>query len=324
MPLKVISIYEPIQDQLDSVEKKIRGLSNEQFPILNELLDYVFNLSGKRIRPALTLLASQLVPHDRVEKPIIMSTAVELLHVATLIHDDTVDNSDTRHGRATIGSLWGKNIAVLLGDYVFATSTTFVCDTGNPSIIRRFSETLMELSSGELYELLGSFNWRQSREDYMNRIYGKTACLFSTAALSGAILGGFEEEWVKSLESYGRNLGMAFQVVDDILDFEGTTEEVGKPVGCDLLHGVLTLPSIMLLEQFPDNNPIKALFEDHESQEHLNRALEMVHNSSAIKDSYKVAEDFADRARSALKEIPDSDSKRSMLDLCSYILERRQ
>ena len=185
-----------------------------------------------------------------------MATAVELLHIATLIHDDTIDNSDLRHGKATVSSNWGKNVAVLLGDYVFATSATFVCDTNNVRVIRRCSETIMELSSGELSEISDAFKWNITMESYLKRIYNKTASLFSTAAESGSVLSGAPETQNQALKSYGYNLGMSYQIIDDILDFEGEEKEVGKPVGNDLIQGTMTLPSILLVQQHPENNPV--------------------------------------------------------------------
>ena len=232
-------IYGPIVERLEQVEERLHGISDIKTPFLPDLLDYVFRTQGKRVRPAITLLASQFHPHDH-DQPVTMATAVELLHMATLIHDDTVDNSPLRRGKATVSDVWGKDVAVLLGDYVFATSATFVCDTENVRVIRRFSETIMQLSSGELLEFFNTNNWRQSRDDYNNRIYRKTASLFHTAAESGAILSGAPEETVRALEEYGYNIGMAFQIVDDILDVQGSAEEIGKPVGNDLLQGVLT------------------------------------------------------------------------------------
>ena len=320
--MQALSIYEPIQGELAEVEESFRGVTDNSFPFLSELLNYVLDVGGKRVRPAITLLASRLHPNQGKE-PIIMAAAVELLHAATLIHDDTVDNSDTRRGRATVSSLWGRDVAVLLGDYVFAASATFVCDTNNIRVIRRFSETLMELSNGELYELSAAYNWHQTREDYWKRIYNKTASLFSTAAKTGAILSDSPEEWVQALESYGCNLGMAFQVVDDILDFQGTEEEVGKPVGNDLLQGTLTLPSFLLMERYHNDNPIPALFQDPKSDENLKRVVEMIQDSSIIEDSYAVAREFVEKARSALDGISDSVYRRSLLDMLTYVLERR-
>ena len=321
--MQVISVYAPIQHQLSLVEEKIRSVSNTPSPILNELLGYALNISGKRIRPALALLASQISPNDSDDKPVTMATAAELLHAATLIHDDMVDDSDTRHGRATIGSIWGKDVAVLLGDYVFAASTTFVCDTGSLRVIRRFSETLRELSDGELHERLTSFDLSQTREDYWIRIYNKTASLFSTAAFSGAILGGSDEGDIAAIEGYGRNLGMAFQIVDDILDFQGTQEETGKPVGADLLHGTLTLPSILLLERYPKDNPIRGIFEDPDSEGSLKRVLDMIRNSTIIEESYEVARGFIDEARRCLDPVPESSSRQALLDLLDYVFQRR-
>ena len=292
-------------------------------PYLPELLNYVFHTTGKRVRPAITLLSAGFHAHDN-DFPIIMAAATELLHLATLIHDDTVDKSSLRRGKATVSDQWGGNVAVLLGDYVFATSATFVCDTHNVRVIRRFSETIMELSSGELLEYFNTNNWKQSREDYNERIYRKTASLFCTAAETGAILSGAPETIVQTLKSYGHNIGMAFQIVDDILDVQGSTEEIGKPVGNDLLQGVLTLPAIMLMERHPTENPIEELFQshDHGNGESLKRTLEMIQNSEIIEDCYGVVRDYCLKASSAVETLSDGPSRRSLLDLSNYILER--
>ena len=316
-------MYQPIKEDLIRVEEQLRTLSKVGTPYLPELLDYIFLTGGKRVRPAITLLAARIHSHGH-DLRIIMAAAVELLHIATLIHDDTVDNSPLRRGKATVSDLWGKNVAVLLGDYVFATSATFVCDTNNMRVIRRFSETIMELSSGELLEFFNSQNWKQSREDYNDRIYAKTASLFRTAAESGAILSGAPEETVQSLQSYGYNMGMAFQIVDDILDVQGNIEEIGKPVGNDLLQGVLTLPAIMLLERYPGENPVEELFRrgNNEAGDSLKRALEMIQGSEIIEDCYAVARDYCLKASGALEPLPDGPARHSLLELSQYIMER--
>ena len=174
-----------------------------------------------------------------------MASAVELLHVATLIHDDTVDNSDLRRGKATVSNLWGQHVAVLFGDYVFATSATFVCDTGNIRVVRQFSETIMDLASGELLEYFGAFNAEQARKHYDERIYRKTASLFRTATESGAILGDAPEPQIQALRTYRHNIGMAFQIVDDLLDVQGAAAELCTTVASDPLQWVLPLPTIM-------------------------------------------------------------------------------
>ena len=319
---RTASIYAPIRDELRLVEDKLRGLSKTDTPYLQPLLDYVNASGGKRIRPAITLLASQFYPHEP-ENPITMAAAVELLHVATLIHDDTVDNSDLRRGKATVSNLWGQHVAVLFGDYVFATSATFVCDTGNVRVIRRFSETIMDLASGELIEYFSAFDAEEARKLYDERIYRKTASLFCTSAETGAILGGAPEPQIQALRTFAYNIGMAFQIMDDLLDVQGDTAEMGKPVGNDLLQGVLTLPTIKLMEKYPDDNPIEKLFKDREQDGRLQQALDMINGSTIIDDCYTVIQKYCDEASKALDVLPDCSARRSLLDISCYTRERR-
>jgi octaprenyl-diphosphate synthase len=315
------AIYTPVQPQLDQVEKKLHGLRGDGIPELQPLLDYVLSNGGKRVRPAITLLASDFYPHDP-QNPIIMAVAVELLHLATLIHDDTVDDSDLRRGKATVSNRWGKHVAVLFGDYVFAASATFVCDTGNLRVVRRFSETIMELASGEIIEYFNCYNPKHARELYHDRIYRKTASLFCTAAETGAVLGGAPEPQIRALREYGYNIGMAFQMVDDLLDVQGDASELGKPVGNDLLQGVLTLPSIMLLERYPENNPIEALFRERTHDSHLQQALEMINNSGIVSDCYAEIRQYCAEAAKVLHILPTCESRQSLLTLTDYIWER--
>ena len=315
------SIYAPIQPLLNQVEGRLHLLTQTATPQLGPLLDYVMAKGGKRIRPAITLLASSFHPHDS-QNPVIMASAIELLHLATLIHDDTVDNSDLRRGKATVTSVWGPHVAVLFGDYVFATAATFVCDTENVRVIRRFSESIMDLASGELIEFFNTFDPQQARDLYQDRIYRKTASLFCTAAETGAILGGATEPQVQALKSYGHQIGMAYQMVDDLLDIQGDTESLGKPVGNDLLQGVLTLPTIMLMERYPDANPIQALFQEREQDGNLKLALDMIKNSNIVEDCYEVIRGYCQEARRSLESLPDCDARRSLMQLTDFIWER--
>ena len=319
----IAAIYSPIEGELAMVDEKLKSLAPTQAGHLKPLLDYVAGSGGKRIRPAITLLAAHPYPHD-AEKLVLMAGGVELLHLATLIHDDTVDDSPTRRGRATVGNVWGHHVAVLFGDYVFATSATFVSDTDNLRIMRRFSETIMDLASGELIEYFGAFDPTQARELYNDRIYRKTASLFCTAGESGALLANAPEEEVQALRRYGYNIGMAYQVGDDLLDFEGDEADLGKPVGSDLLHGVLTLPTIMLLERYPSDDSVASLFDDRDSPAKLQRVVDMIHNTSIIADCEAVVRDYCDRACDELKAIPNGPGRRSLHDLAEYIRSRRR
>ena len=319
-------IYAPVQAQLALVEDRFTDLSSTSDALLQELLAHITKIPGKRIRPAITLLSAGLSPNKNDVNDIVvtMGAAVELLHMASLVHDDMVDNAAVRRGQATVSSVWGDNIAVMLGDYIFAASAVFVCDTKNVRVIRRFSETIMELSTGQIMESFGAFKWDRAIDEYKHRIYNKTASLFRTAAESGAILGGLPESDVQLLTQYGRSLGMAFQIVDDVLDFEGTEEEVGKPVGHDLLEGTLTLPSMLLVQRYPDDNPVIKMFRGDNPEANRLAALDMIRNSSVLEESLSVAEEYCDEARSVLGEMADTRERQSLVELVSYVTERRR
>lgn len=318
------AIYAPVRAELAQVEAKLLSLSDtaiREIPELAPLLNHVLSHGGKRVRPALTLLAANFFPQD-AEKPLNMATGVELLHLATLIHDDTVDDADLRRGSASVSGRWGKQVAVLFGDYLFAASATLVCDTGNLRVVRRFAETIMELASGEIIEYFNAFNPQQALARYYDRIYRKTASLFCTAAETGAALSGAAETQVQALRDYGYNIGMAFQIVDDLLDLQGEERELGKPVGNDLLQGVLTLPTILLLERYPADNPIPALFQNPQQDGNLRRALELIHNSSIIPDCFAIVRDYCDRANGALTLLPPGSCRDSLESLADYVRER--
>ncbi len=324
--LQTVAIYAPVARRLVQVEERLRQVCQTDIADLNPLLDYALASGGKRVRPALTLLAAEFYEHPQ-ERSLIMASAVELLHLATLIHDDTVDNAGMRRGKPTINKIYGNHVAVLLGDYLFATSATFVCDTGVVRVIRRFSETIMELASGQLIEFFTTFEPSKARRLYDERIYRKTASLFRTSAESGAILSGAPESQVAALRQYGYNIGMAFQIVDDLLDVQGEASEIGKPVGNDLLQGVLTLPAIMLMERYPNDHSIDKLFAaiqagDASVPELLQHSIDMISESGIITDCFAVIRGYCADASEALDTLPDCAPRRSLTQMVDYIRER--
>ncbi len=320
--MQAFSILEPISEQLQLVDDRLREFSeSSELPSLKDLLIHVFDSSGKLARPALTLLTAGFHPNDG-EKVITMATAVEMLHVATLIHDDTVDESDTRRGRVTVSSSWGQHTAVLLGDYVFAASATYVCSTGNIRVIKRFSETIMDLSRGQMQETANSNNIKNGMDDYLERIYFKTASLFSTSGESGAILSGASEPIVQSLKTYSEKIGMAFQVVDDVLDITGTPQEIGKPVGSDLLNGVITLPTIYAIEDSVCRKKVGLFLEDPSNTELHSEIVDIIKHSDVGERSYKYADQLIEEAKLSLQPLEDNDCKRSLTDLADFIIAR--
>jgi len=317
------TIYEPIQEDLVKVEARLRSVCEVDFPRLSKLLERSLKGGGKRIRPALVLLSGKFYDYD-LSYLLPMATAVEILHTATLVHDDAIDNSAVRRGRPTINKVWGEDKAILLGDYLLGKSQELVADTQNLRVIRLFAQTFMTISSGELNQAFSAFNLEQTRQQYLQRISSKTACLLSLATESGAILSQAPEKSVAALKGYGHNLGIAFQIVDDILDFIGTEEEMGKPVGSDLAQGTLTLPAILLLERYPEDNPVRRLFQNEDRQRNIELVMELVRNSSITEECYAVASDYCAQACHNLSLLPDNASRRSLIELADYVVKRRK
>ncbi len=326
--MQLSEIYQLVEEDLAKLESRIKSVSEVDFSGVAELLDYSLKGGGKRIRPVLTLLSGRFY-HYNLELLLPMATAVELMHTATLVHDDSIDNSPIRRGRPTINSIWGEDKAVLLGDYLFAKAGEFATSTGNLRVTRLFTQTLGTISAGELSQSFDAFNLEQTRDHYLGRISSKTASLFSLATESGAILSQAPEESIKILKEYGYNLGIAFQIVDDILDFIGTEEEMGKPTGSDLAQGTLTLPAMLLVEHGPEDNPVKELFNNRDmpqrdKQKKIKQAIELVRNSSIVKQCYEVASDYAAKACHNLKLLPDNPSRQALKDLADLVISRKR
>ncbi len=320
--MQISTIYEPIQEDLNKVEDWIRSVSRVSFSRLSELLGYSLS-GGKGIRPALVLLSGKFYDYN-LDYLLPMATAVELLHTATLVHDDAIDKSPVRRGRATINTVWGEDKAVLLGDYLFAKAEEFAATTGNLQVIKFSAQTVMAISSGELEQAFNAFNLEQTREGYFQRVSRKTASLFSIATESGAILSQAPERSIEVLKGYGYNLGVAFQIVDDILDFIGTEEELGKPVGSDLAQGTLTLPAMLVLERYPEDNPVKRLFQNRDKQENIELAIELIRNSSIVQECYGVASDYCSKACHNLSLLPDKPSRQALIQLADYVIRRKK
>ncbi len=317
------TIYGPVQEDLSKVEDRLKAVSKVDFSHLSELLDYSLKSNGKRIRPVLTLLSGKFYEYN-FDYLLPMATAVEIMHTATLVHDDAIDNSSVRRGRSTVNELWGEEKAVLLGDYLFAEAGALTATTQNLRAIKLFADTLKTISSGELNQAFNAFNLRQNRQQYFQRVAQKTAALFCMATESGVVLSQAPEESIKILTEYGYNLGIAFQIVDDILDFIGTEEELGKPVGSDLAQGTLTLPAILLLERYPKENPVKRFFNNRDEQDNIKLAIELVHNSSIAEECYQVASDYCAKACHNLKLLPDNASRQSLKTLADFVVNRKR
>lgn len=320
--MQAVSLYGPVQRDLPLVEATLNSIRQTDFPILAEMLAQVLGGEGKRLRPALALLAGRYHEYT-LEQLVPLAASVELLHTATLVHDDVIDVAATRRGRATANSIYDNAASVMLGDFMFAHAADLVARTGNIRVIRLFARTLMLMATGELDQDVSAYDWSRNVRDYFRRIGGKTASLVATACEGGAVVSGAPEHWITALHDYGQNLGMAFQIVDDLLDFTGDEARMGKPAGSDLMQGTLTLPSLLLMESKPRDNPIKRLFQARRGREEkLAAAIRAVHESGAIERSRLVAEDYKDRAIAALGVLPENETTQTLVDLAEYVLRR--
>ncbi|MCH8921445.1 MAG: polyprenyl synthetase family protein, partial [Chloroflexi bacterium] len=241
-------LYGPVQEDIALVEATFDSIKQVDYAPLAKMLDIVLAGGGKLLRPALTLLGGRFGEYN-LDLLVPLAASVELLHTASLVHDDVIDNAATRRGRPTANSTFHNATTVMLGDYMFAHAADQVARTGNIRVIRLFSQTLMKMTRGEIGQDLTAYDSRQTVRDYLQRIGGKTASLFATACQGGAVVAQESEEWIEALRGYGHNFGMAFQIVDDILDLTGDEAEMGKPVGSDLMQGTLTLPALILMDR---------------------------------------------------------------------------
>jgi len=322
--LELKQIYSPIQQDLNKVKETIKSISRIDYEWLSKQVSYIVGETGKGMRPALTLFSGKLFTYD-LTTLLPMAVSVELMHTATLVHDDAIDKADTRRGKTTINSMWGNEIAILMGDFLFAKAGEYVADTQNPRVIKLFSQTLGIISSGEIGQFRGSFNIKQTRDDYFRRIYRKTGSLFSLATQSGAVLGKAPESAVATMKDYADNLGIAFQIMDDILDFTSTEEAMGKPVGSDLIQGTLTLPAMMVVERNPKDNPVTRYFEnkvEERDNKYVAETIDIVRRSGIIDECYKVAGEYYNKACKSLETIPDSKSRKALYDLADFVIKQ--
>ncbi|HEY8838496.1 MAG TPA: polyprenyl synthetase family protein [Dehalococcoidia bacterium] len=320
--MTTVSIYGPVADDLSRVDAALASVKQVEYEPLARMLAHVLGGEGKRLRPALALLAGKFGDYD-LTSLVPLAASIELLHSATLVHDDVIDEAPLRRGRETSNGLFGNAASVMLGDFMFAHAADFIASTGSVRLVRLFSKTIMSIATGELQQDISAFDYGKGIRDYFGRIAGKTASLFGTACEGGAIASACPEPWIDALREYGFNLGMAFQIVDDILDYTGNQAIMGKPVGSDLLSGTLTLPALLLIERTEGENPVRRLFLARRNrQQRLAEVLEAVHSSGALRDAEAVARDFMNRGLEAIAPLSNGEAKTALIDLSEYVLTR--
>jgi len=321
--LSSITFFTSVQDQLQFVEQRIRGQAGEDHhPDLRSALEHLLSAGGKRIRPTLGLLVGNMLGAPE-EKLITLGASVELLHTATLVHDDLIDGALLRRGMPTLNARWSPAATVLTGDFLFARAAKLAAETDYLPLMKLFAETLATIVNGELTQMFSARGVIE-RENYYQRIYAKTASLFEMASLAACMVATEDEEMRESMRVFGYEVGMAFQIVDDILDFTGDQSAVGKPIGSDLLNGLVTLPAIYYAEANPRNADVLSLPEGGwKDTDRVQRLVDNIRQSKATQQAMDEARQAVNRALKALSEAPVSPERESLENLAKFIVDRK-
>ncbi|QSJ19706.1 solanesyl diphosphate synthase [Nostoc sp. UHCC 0702] len=316
------SLFTPVEGDLQLLADNLKQLVGNRHPILFAAAEHLFGAGGKRIRPAIVLLLSRatMLEQDITPRHRRLAEITEMIHTASLVHDDVVDESQMRRGVPTVHSLFGNRIAVLAGDFLFAQSSWYLANLDNLEVVKLLSEVIMDLATGEIQQGLNRFDATTSIETYLKKSYYKTASLIANSAKAAGLLSEVSRETAEHLYGYGRDLGLAFQIVDDILDFTSTTDTLGKPAGSDLISGNLTAPVLFALREKPY---LEVLIEREFAQEgDLEQALALITDSQGIQQSRELASHHAKLAAEHLACLPPSDAHQALINMTDYVLSR--
>ncbi|MEH2355744.1 solanesyl diphosphate synthase [Nostoc sp.] len=316
------SLFTPVEADLRLLADNLKQLVGNRHPILFAAAEHLFGAGGKRIRPAIVLLISRatMLEQDITSRHRRLAEITEMIHTASLVHDDVVDESDVRRGVPTVHSLFGNRIAILAGDFLFAQSSWYLANLDNLEVVKLLSEVIMDLATGEIQQGLNRFDAGISIETYIEKSYYKTASLIANSSKAAGLLSEVSRETVEHLYSYGRHFGIAFQIVDDILDFTSTTDTLGKPAGSDLKSGNLTAPVLFALAEKPS---LEVLIEREFAQEgDLKQALALIQDSQGIQQARELAAHHAKLAIEHLAVLPSSESHQALINIAEYTLSR--
>ncbi len=322
--LQTVDLLSIVADDIKQVEAKMRSDLADHHANLQSVVDHLIEAGGKRLRPALTLMAANFYPVDK-DKSYALAASVELLHTASLVHDDLIDNALFRRGIPTLNVNWSPGATILTGDFLFARSAQLAAETDNVRVVNIFAQTLMVIVGGELNQFFNNgHNNIPAQEEYRDRIYAKTASLFAAGTEAGGVLCNAPEKEIQALRDYGYYLGMAFQVIDDVLDFNGDEKHLGKPVANDLRQGIATLPVMLFNEQQP-NHPtlLKAVRRQALSDAEIVDIVAQIRASGCIEVSMKEARRYVTRAQESLEQLPDNTYSQIMYNIADYVVTRK-
>eukprot|EP00903_Cladosiphon_okamuranus_P003036 g3034.t1 len=314
-----------LSDDLKATEALLVERAKSPVDVIPDLSGYIVSAGGKRLRPMITLIAAHASGGTNPGSHA-LATAVEFIHTATLLHDDVVDDSDLRRGKKAAKNVWGNNASILVGDFLFARAFTLMVETGSLEILNILSNASSVIAEGEVHQLAAAARTDLPTEEYLAIIEAKTAALFEAAAEAGALSAGEKgEAYAPALAAYGKNLGLAFQIIDDALDYGGTTSVIGKSVGDDFREGKCTLPAIIARRRGSAEDQAfwdRALNVSTQQEGDLAHAIYLIRSTGAAEATVSEARAYADLAKAALRELPESEWTRAMSDLADFCVSR--
>ncbi|WP_016949902.1 solanesyl diphosphate synthase [Anabaena sp. PCC 7108] len=316
------SLFTPVEADLQILADNLTQLVGNRHPILYAAAEHLFGAGGKRLRPAIVLLISRatMLEQDITPRHRRLAEITEMIHTASLVHDDVVDESNVRRGVPTVHSLFGNRIAILAGDFLFAQSSWYLANLDNLDVVKLLSEVIMDLAAGEIQQGLNRFDTNLSTGTYLKKSYYKTASLIANSSKAAGLLSEVSPESADNLYNYGKHLGLAFQIVDDILDFTGSTDILGKPAGSDLKSGNLTAPVLFALEEQPY---LEVLIEREFAQAgDLDQALGLITDSQGIQRARELAAHHAKLAAENIATLESSESRQALINMTDYVLSR--
>lgn len=325
--LNINDFIAPVASELAQVEEQLNTNLIDDNPFIRELLSMVFTAGGKRIRPLLVLHSAKATNRTKEfsHLQIILAVLTELIHTASLVHDDILDSASVRRGSQTINKRFNDRLAVLLGDLLFAQASICLSRIQSPVIVGIYGQVLGDLCAGEIQQMKQQFSTTISWQDYIKKSISKTASLFAAGTHSAAILNNTSEEIISSLKDYGTHLGLCFQIVDDLLDFTGDSKTLGKEAGSDLKAGVITAPALFVLKRKDKSaNELEKLISTKEvcEQEGLNSALTLIKNNGGIEATIDLAKEHGKKAKDSLQILPNSIYKDSLAGFTDFVLTR--
>jgi geranylgeranyl pyrophosphate synthase len=324
--IETADVFAALRPELDRVEARLLEAASIDFPLVSEMVRDLVRAGGKRLRPLVLLLAGRAYRYD-LDALVTAAAGVELLHTASLIHDDSIDRAALRRGKPTLNTVLSSGGVILIGDFLFAQSAILAAATNDPRVVAIFASTLADICDGQLREMFEAHRLEQRRVDYERRIYGKTAALFAGSAEMGAVIGGAPETEVQALRAFGADLGMAFQIVDDVLDLREETSQLGKPAGHDLRQGTVTLPVMLYAAGLANDSPERArlgavVAGDLDDEASVGEVVAAIRRSGAIDGALRVAEEFVQRAKERASVVPDPETVRLLHDVADLALAR--